>query len=153
MLNFCLNMSILSLPSLILLGKTCITSIEFAYNSQQKYELKAENARWLWRPEQMMSSIATVVISAVVFWESGLHVQWCTALLIWEIWATADTKYSWFFDMVANKAELTTNFNRNFWHFLITQSSFCSGKTLFENNKVSIFIKILKCHFWPLRWA
>ena len=58
--DFCLDMSISSSPSLILLGKTCIE-----YNKpiqSTEYELKTKDARQLRRPKQKTSSIATVVI-------------------------------------------------------------------------------------------
>ena len=104
--------------------------VEFVDNGRLKYELKAKDARQLRRPKQLTSFIVTVAIWAVVFWESGLRAQWRTALPIREIWTTADSKNSSFFNMAANKADLTTNFNGNFWHFLITKSSFCLGKTM-----------------------
>ena len=60
--------------------------VEFTYDSRLKYELKAEHARRFRRLKQMTSSMATVVIWAIVFWESGLHAQWLTALPNREIW-------------------------------------------------------------------
>ena len=42
---------------------------------------------------------------------------------------TADTKYGWFFNMAANKADLTTNFNGNFLAFFDYQKQFLLGQT------------------------
>ena len=141
MLDFCLGMSISSTPSLMLLWNTCIewnSPITVDWNTN---ELKAKSARRLRHLRQITSSIATVVIWAVVFWKSGLHAQWRTALPIWEIWTTAGTKYSWFFNMAANKSDLTTSFNGNFWYFLITKSSFCLGKTYAKVTKIRYLLK------------
>ena len=51
--------------------------------------------------------------------------------------------------MVANKANLTTNFNENFRHFFFTKGSLYFDKIYAKKNKASIFLQILKCHFWP----
>ena len=122
MLDFCLVMSVSNSPSLIIPGKGC----------RLKYELKPKNASQLRRPNQMTSSIVadhSNMSSRVL----GKRITCAVthALHIQQIWATADTKNSWFFNMAVNKADfdLTTNLNGNFWHFLITKSSFCLGKT------------------------
>ena len=55
---------------------------------------------------------------------------------------------SWFFNMAANMVELTINFSGKFWHFLFYyQKQFLFGQNVCENNKNSIFIQVLKCHF------
>ena len=115
--------------------------VEFADDSRLKYELKAKDARRLRRPKQMTSSIAIVVIGTVIFWKSGLHAPRCTVLPIREIWTIADTKNSWFFNMAANMADLTTNFNGSFWHFLFTKSSFCLGKSYGNIIKIRYLFK------------
>ena len=103
--------------------------VEFTENSQLKYELKVKHAWWLQHPKQndIIHSNCSNMSSHV--WKSRLHVQWCTVLPIQEIWTNHLHKKQLFSNMVANMADLTTNFNRNFWHFLITKSSFCLGKT------------------------
>ena len=58
-----------------------------------------------------------------------------------------DAKDSWFFNMAGNMTDLTNNFNGNFGHFFHYQKQFLFGQNLGENNKDSIFIKVLKCHF------
>ena len=123
--------------------------VEFADNSRLNVERKAKNARRLWRPKQMTASIANIVIWGVVFWESVLHAQWRTALPIQEIWTTADTKNSWFFKMAANKADLTTNFNRNLCFFLITKSSICLGKIYAKMIKIWYLFKFWSATFDP----
>ena len=79
----------------------------------------------------------------------GNWVQLRTEFLIRKIWTTADTKYSWFFNMAANMAGLTTNFNGNFWHFLITKSSFCLGKTYSKITKIRYLLKFWSATFDP----
>ena len=51
-------------------------------------------------------------------------------------------KNSWFFNMAANMAHLTTNFNGNFGHFLITKNRFCFGKTYAKIIKIRYLFKI-----------
>ena len=47
--------------------------------------------------------------------------------------------------MAANKADLTTNFNENFWHFLIAEIPFCLGKTYAKRIKIRYLFK-----FWSV---
>ena len=55
--------------------------------------------------------------------------------------------------MAANKADLTTNFNGNFLALSHYQKQCLFGQNVGEKNKDSIFIQILKCNFWLLRWS
>ena len=133
MLDFCLDKSISSSPSLNSTRKD-LYWVEFADNNRLKYELKAKDNRHFRRPKQMTLSITIVVIWAVwaavlqsCFEETGLHVSLRFLFVKYEQPLTQ--KNSWFFNMTANMADFTTNFNGNFWHFLFTKSSFCLGKT------------------------
>ena len=51
--------------------------------------------------------------------------------------------------MAANESDLTTNFNGNFWHFLITKSSFCLGKTYVKIIKIRFLLKFYSVIFDP----
>ena len=148
MLDFFRDMSISSSLSLIL-HWTDLYWVEFADISRLKYELKAKHARQLQRPKQMPLSIATVVIRAVVFWESGLHAQWRNALPIREIWSSADTKSNWFFKMAANKGDLTTNLKKIFRTFSLPKAVFIWAKLVWKEKKIRYLFKFWSVTFDP----
>ena len=51
--------------------------------------------------------------------------------------------------MAANKAELITSFNWNFWHFLITKHSFYLSKTYVKRIKIQYLFKYWSVTFDP----
>ena len=125
-----------------------LTWVEFADNSWLKYELKAKSAWRLWRPKQMMSSVSTVVIWAVVFWESGWHAQWRTGNMdnCWH-------KIQLVRQYGGQQGWLDNQIQWKLWALSHYKKQFLCGQNLCGNNKDSIFVKVLKCHFWPLRWG
>ena len=100
--------------------------VEFAAKRRLKYELKAKHARRL--SSRVLGKRITCAVTHCTSY-SGNMVQPLTQ------------KNSWFFNMAANKADLTTNFNGNVWHFLITKSSFCLGKTFAKRIKIRYLFK------------
>ena len=106
--------------------------VGFADNSWLKYELKAKQAlsstTSVSQTNDVINSNRSNMSSRVLGKRITCALTHC-AFFMRNINSRWHTQKSCFFNIAANKADLTTNFNGNVWHFIITKSSSCLGKT------------------------